>query len=132
MKSRHLIFATVSLLLLAMLVSWWLYRPRKITQEFASHLSHERYEESAGMLRAPSSIDKTPEGGLVIVDDSGNSITVPAAQLPFQVGGGEAGEAGEFSMIALGESENGILKKPPVILYLRIEGGKVSIDRIDS
>ena len=122
-----------SLIVIAVLSATWLvHRPKKITQEFASHLSQGRYEQCAEMLQAPSSMELSPAGDLVLVDHAGNSMTVLKGKLPFKVGGGRSDDPSDFSMTALGESSNGILDTPAVILYLSIEGGKVRIDRVDS
>ena len=132
MKSRNLIIALGVLLVGVFLTTWWLNRPKKITQDFASHLSQERYEACAEMLRPPSAIQVSPDGDLLLTDHRGNSVTVRATKLPFKVGGGQPDSPSDFSMIALGKDTNGVLDTPAVILYLSIEGGKVIIDRVDS
>jgi hypothetical protein len=114
------------------LTAWWVQRPQRTTEKFAGHLSHERYEEAALMLNAPSAIEVTPDGGLILIDHAGNSTAVPATKLPFRVGGGEPDRPGDFSMTALGSSANGFLETPPVIIYLRIQGGKIRIESVDS
>lgn len=114
------------------LTVWWIDRPRRITQEFASHLFHERYEEAAAMVHAPSEIKMAPDGGLTLIDVTGNSTDAPAAKLPFKVGGGRPGHLSNFTMTALGDSTNSVLDSPPVSIYLSIDGGKIRIDRADS
>ena len=84
------------------------------------------------MVRAPSSIDVSQNGELVLIDHNGNSMTVPATKLPFKVGGGNPKSPSDFSMTALGNSTNGVLDTPAVIIYLSIDGGKVRIDKVDS
>jgi hypothetical protein len=67
-----------------------------------------------------------------MIDHNGNSMTVPATKLPFKVGGGKPESPSDFSMTALGNSTNGVLDTPAVIIYLSIDGGKVRIDKVDS
>jgi len=132
MKFKKLALATSLIIIAVLLATWFVHRPKKITQEFASHLSQDRYEQCAEMLQAPSSMEVSPTGDLVLVDHAGNSITVLKEKLPFKVGGGRADDPSDFAMTALGESSNGILDTPAVILYLSIDGGKIRIDRVDS
>ena len=132
MKLKKLALAATLIVIAVYLATWLVHRPKKITQEFASHFSQERYEQCAEMLQAPSSMEVSPTGDLVLVDHGGNSMTVLKDKLPFKVGGGRSDDSSDFSMTALGESSNGRLHTPAVILYLSVEGGKVRIDRVDS
>lgn len=132
MKLKKLAFAITLIVIAVYFATWSVHRPKKITQQFASHFSQERYQQCADMLQAPSSMDVSPTGDLVLVDHAGNSIKVLKDKLPFKVGGGRSDDPSDFSMTALGESSNGILQTPAVILYLSVEGGKVRIDRVDS
>ncbi|MGI9570678.1 MAG: hypothetical protein ACR2PH_13315 [Desulfobulbia bacterium] len=84
-----------------------------------SDLYHERYEEAARMLRAPSAIAVASDGALNVIDHAGKSTVVPVEQLPFKVNG----DAGDIRMIALGPSTDGILHSPPVVLHLSYDGG---------
>lgn len=110
--------------------NWWVYRPGRVTSAFVGHLSHERYEEAAQMLSAPSAIEAASEGGLTIIDHSGKSVTVPKARLPFHSGGGKPDGPGDFSMTALQGAKNGQVENP-VVIYLGLEGGKIRIERVD-
>ena len=125
---------TVLFVIGAMVTSafWWFERPQRITQEFAWHLFHERYSEANSMFEGGSSVRSLPEGGLLVSDQAGNSVTVPKEKLPFKVSGGKARQTCDFSMTALGGSVGGVLSTPPVVLYLNVEGGKVRIERIES
>jgi hypothetical protein len=125
---------TVFFVIGAMVISafWWFERPQRITQEFVGHLFHERYSEANSMLEGGSSLRSLPEGGLLVSDQAGNSVTVPKEKLPFKVSGGKARQTCDFSMTALGGSVGGVLSTPPVVLYLNVEGGKVRIERIES
>ena len=125
---------TVFFVIGAMVTSafWWFERPQRITQEFAGHLFHERYSEANSMFEGESSLMLLPEGGLLVSDQAGNSVTVPKEKLPFKVGGGRKEQRSDFSMTALGGSVGGVLSTPPVVLYLNVEGGKVRIERIES
>ncbi len=84
------------------------------------------------MLRAPSSLEVAPDGGLILVDHAGESTAVPATKLPFIVGGHDGVPDHDFSMTALGSSTNGVLDTPAVTLYLSVDGGKVRIKGVDS
>lgn len=129
---RKLALATSLIVIAALLATWLVHRSEKITQEFAGHLSQERYEQSAQMLRTPSSMELSPAGDLVLIDYAGNSTTIPKDKLPFKVGGGQTKNPSDFAMTALGKSSNGILDTPAVILYLSVDGGKVRIDKVES
>ena len=110
--------------------NWWVYRPGRVTSEFVGHLSHERYEDAAQMLSAPSAIEVASDGGLTVVDHAGNSVTVQEARLPFLSGGGEPDGPGDFSMTALQGGKNGQVDEP-VVIYLGLDGGKIRIERVD-
>ena len=114
------------------LATWVVYRPDKTTQDFAGHVYRARYNEAADMLTAPCSIKLETDGGLTLVDRAGKSTVVPPAQLPFKVGGGRPDAPGDFSMTALGNSTNGRLDAPAIVMYLTVEGGKVCIDHVGS
>jgi len=81
------------------------------------------------MLSAPSAIEVAPEGGLTIVDHSGNSVTVPEARLPFHSGGGKPDGPGDFSMTALQGAKNGKVENP-VVIYLALDSGKIRVERV--
>lgn len=133
MKPKHALLAAAALLVGLAPVAWWLQRPQRTTEAFAGHLHHERYEQAARMLRAPSSLAVAPDGGLNFVDEAGRSTSVPAAQLPFAAGGQEAPEFdSDFRMTALGPDTNGVLDRPAVTLYLAVDGGAVRIVGVDS
>lgn len=123
--------AIVAILIGIALTNWWIQRPQRIKAAFVGHLSHERYEEAALMLHAPSAIKLGSDGEVILVDRVGNSTAVPEARLPFLVGGGEPNGPGDFSMTALQGSKNGWVKGP-VILYLSINAGKIRIESVDS
>lgn len=122
---------TVVLVGIALAV-WRIERPTRIANKFAGNLFHERYEDAALMLRAPSTIKMAPDGSVTLVDCTEKSTTVPASKLPFKAGGGKPDRTSDFSMTALGKSTNGALDSPPVIIYLSIDGGKLRIVRVDS
>lgn len=106
-------------------------RPMRTTQAFVGHLYHERYEEAALMLRAPSALEVASDGGLILVDNEGNLKTVLAAKLPFIASAGsDGGPDHDFQMTALGSSTNGVLDTPAVVLYLSIDAGKVRIQSV--
>ena len=119
-------------------IFWWLDRPKRITQEFAGHLFHERYAEADSSLEGVSSLILLPQGDLLITDQAGNSVAVQKSKLPFKIGGGKSAHAksallsSDFIMTALGGSVGGVLSTPPVVLYLGIEKGKVRIESVDS
>ena len=110
---------------------YWLDQPRRTTGAFVGNMYHERYEDAASMLQPPCSIQVEPDGGLAIVDQNGNSTSVPKVQLPFIVGGHDGDEDHDFLMTALGPSTEGILHDPPVTLYLKLDGSEVSIESIE-
>lgn len=112
--------------------AWLVERPKRITEAFVGHLSHERYEEAEQMLQAPSALKMTLDGGIVLVDRAGNSTAIPADKLPFLAGGGEANGPGDFAMTALGNRTNRRLNSPAVIAYLSLEGRKIHIERVDA
>ena len=95
MKFKKLAVAASLIVIALWLATWLVHRPEKITQEFASHVSQERYEQSAQMLRAPSSMEVSTTGDLVLIDHAGNSITIPKNKLPFKVGGGQPESSSE-------------------------------------
>jgi hypothetical protein len=131
-KLNKIILAMVALFLVISVTAWFVNRPKRITEEFVGHLSHERYEEAAQMLQAPSDIKVVSVGDMVLVDRTGNSTTVPVERLPFFVGGGEPDGPGHFAMTALQNRTKGDLNRPAVIVYLSIENGKVHIERVDA
>ena len=131
-KFKKPILTVAVVLVCIVLTVWWGQRPKRITQEFAGHLFHERYEEAAKMLRAPCAIRLATDGTLTVVDHTGTSTRVPAKRLPFKTGGGTQDDASDFSMTALQGSTNGTLDTPAVIVYLSIDGGKVRIESVDS
>jgi hypothetical protein len=133
MKHKNALLAASAVVVGLALAAWWFQRPLRTTEAFAGHLNHERYEEAARMLRAPSSLVVAPDGGPTLVDEAGRSTSVPAAQLPFAAGGHAAPEyAGDFRMTALGPSTNGVLHSPAVTLHLAVDGGAVRIVGVDS
>ena len=120
----------VVLACIAVTVSW-LEGPNHVRKEFFDHLFNERYEEASLMLNAPSQIELASDGRLAIVDHKGNSIAVPATNLPFIVGGGEPKQSGVHSMTALGNRTNGVLDSPPVTIYFSVEGSKIRIESVE-
>lgn len=114
-KYAKLALALVAILIAYGLLMYWFQYPRKAKTGFMSDLYHERYEEAARMLRAPSAIEVAPDGALTLVDHSGATTVVPVEQLPFKVGGGSQ-DIGDTNMTALGPS-------PAVVLYLSYDGG---------
>lgn len=121
-KHAKVPLALLAILLVAGLAVSWIKHPRRTREAFLSALSHERYEEAARMLRAPSAIEVASDGALTLVDHGGQSTVVAREKLPFKVGGGSPG-LGEINMTALGPSTDGILHTPPVVLYLDYDGG---------
>ena len=100
-----LVIAAV-LVALALTYSWF-QKSKRTTEEFAGHLNHERYEEAALMLSAPSALEVAPDGALTLVDNAGKSTTVSAAKLPSIVGGQDGALDHDFKMTAPGSSTNG-------------------------
>ena len=105
----------------------WLAQPQRTTEQFVGNMYHERYEDAAGMIHAPSALNVETDGGLVIADQDGRSISVPKFQLPFIVGGHDGDHEHDFVMTALGPSTDGILHVQPVTMYLRIVGDEVAV-----
>jgi hypothetical protein len=126
-----LALALTAVFIVFAVTNWWVYRPGRVTSEFVGHLSHERYEEAALMLSAPSAIEVASDGGLTVVDHAGNSATVQEARLPFLSGGGEPDGPGDFSMTALRGAKDGQADQP-VVIYLGLDGGKIRIERVDT
>ena len=126
------ILAVALIIVSAVLLYAWSDLPRRTTQRFAGHLYHQRYDEAASMLRSPSALEVTPDGSLILVDRNENATPVPAAKLPFIVGGREGGPENDFKMTALGRSTNGILDTPPVTLYLSVDGSLVRIEAVEN
>lgn len=132
-KPKTLLLTVTAVLAMVVLTTWWFQRPERTKEAFAGHLYHQRYEEAARLLRAPSSMAIGPDGGLVLVDEAGRRTVVPATKLPFVVGGHEAPEhPGDFRMTALGPSTNGVLDTPAVTLHLSVDGGEVRLEAVDS
>ena len=122
----------VPLLVLLAVAVWLVERPRRVIQEFAGHLSQERYPEAAQLLMAPSLLRVAENGDLIVVDCEGTATTVPHSRLPFLVGGGRESGPGDFSMTALQGSAQGVLSETPaVVLYLQVVAGRVSIVRVE-
>ena len=133
MKKRLITISAVALtavFIIFAVTNWWVYRSDRVTLAFVGHLSHERYEQAAQMLIAPSAIKVASEGGLTVVDHAGNSVTVPEARLPFHSGGGKPDGPGDFSMTALQGAKNGQVENP-VFIYLSLDGGKIRIERFE-
>lgn len=121
-----------SLLVLLAVAVWLVERPRQVIEEFAGHLSHERYPEAAQLLMAPGSLRVAENGDLIVVDCEGTVTTVPHSRLPFLVGGGRESGPGDFSMTALQGSTRGVLSDTPaVVLYLQVVDGRVRIVRVE-
>ncbi len=127
-----LLVAAILILGILIVGIWWkegrFTSSKRATHKFTMYLNQERYEEADQMLRPPCSIELAPDGSLRLVDEGGTVTTVPASKLPFIVGGGDPKRANESSMTALGESTNGILHSPPVIIYLDVSRGEVGIE----
>lgn len=119
------------LLGLASGIAWSLPRPRRLLEEFAGHLSHERYPEAVQLLAAPSAIQLHPTGGLVVVDHQGNRHSVAKQRLPFLVGGGSPGHASDLSMTALQGNTGDPHIPPPVTIYLSTDWGRLRIDQVE-
>ncbi|MAB71179.1 MAG: hypothetical protein CMJ54_01590 [Planctomycetaceae bacterium] len=113
------------------LTYFWFDLPRRTRQGFAGDLYHQRYQAAAGMLLPPSALRVDSEGGLVLVDEAGDSTTVPKAKLPFKIVAGNGGPEHDFKMMALGPSTNGTLDSPPVTLYLAVVGERVTIEAVE-
>jgi hypothetical protein len=131
-KNTRLVFVIAAIFVGLALTYSLLERPKRTTQAFAGHLYHERYAEAALMLQAPSALEVTPDGELILTDNAGESTTVPAARLPFIIGGHAGTLDHDFMMTALQGSKNGVLDTPAVRLYLCLDGGEVRIERVDS
>lgn len=82
------------------------------------------------MLINPCAILLGPDGSLTLVDQQGNSTTVPATKLPFQLGGGETKRPGLHSMTALGNRAAGTLDSAAVTMYLSVAGSKIRIESV--
>ena len=117
--------------IIGMSVYWWLDQPRRTTGAFVGNMYHERYEDAASMLQPPCAIQVKTDGGLAIVDQNGQSTSVPKVQLPFIVGVHDGDQDHDFLMTALGPSTEGILHDPPVTLYLTLDGSEVSIESVE-
>jgi len=118
-----------ALIFLAVVLNYYVQRPERVTKAFAGDLYHERYEQAAEMLVAPSALELAEDGSMTIVDHAGQSTVVPAGRLPFMISGGREGDPGDFSMSAI----QGDLQATPFFhLYLSIDGGKVCIERVGS
>ena len=132
---KRILITLLALLLIvvsAVLLYAWFDLPRRTTQRFAGHLYHQRYQGAASMLRPPSALEVSPDGSLILVDKNGSATPVPAAKLPFIVGGREGGPENDFKMTALGRSTNGMLDPPPVTLYLSVDGSWVQIEAVEN
>ena len=127
-KFLKVLFAMVLVLVAVGAAIFWFDQPRRTTEQFVGNMYHERYEEAAGMLLAPSALNVESDGSLVIIDRNGRSITVPKIQLPFIVGGHDHEQEHDFNMTALGPSTEGILHDTPVTLYLSVVGSEVAIE----
>jgi hypothetical protein len=141
-RIKRILSITLGLVVLFATVQWWYLRPARTAEGFIASLSRGRYEKAQAMLAAPSSIEAAENGELVLTDWAGNATTVPAQNLPFlsaQLLEDEPSRdsavlpprVNEFTMVALGESEGGILLNQPVRLYLQADGGKVHIEKVD-
>jgi hypothetical protein len=73
--------ALTAILICLAVTDWWVSLPRRTLGAFVGHLSHERYEEAALMLIAPSAIEVDSNGGVVLVDHAGKPTAVPEARL---------------------------------------------------
>lgn len=113
------------------LVYLWFEVPRRTTGAFAADLYSERYQEAAASLVPPSALSVDPDGGLVVTDKTGHTVTVPKAQLPFKIYGDGEDAVDEFAMMATASSTNGIADAPPIIIRLRVEGLKVTIESVE-
>lgn len=131
MKKNGLILV-LAVLVGGVAVMTWLDQPRRLRSAFAGDLYHQRYDEAARQLQPPSGLSVDGEGGLVLVDRSGRSVTVPAEKLPFKIAGGDGGPPHAFKMMALGPDTDGILDSPPVTLHLRIDGWKIVIEAVET
>ena len=129
---RKLILGVVCVFAVVYLATWFVHRSNRTTERFAYHVFRAQYSDAAEMLTAPCSVRLEADGGLTLVDRTGKSTVVPPGQLPFKVGGGQPNALGDFSMIALGSSTNGMLDAPAVIMYLSVEGGKIRIEHVGS
>lgn len=129
---RKLILGVVCLFAVVYLATWFVHRSNRTTERFADHIFRAQYSDAAKMLTAHCSIKLETDGALTLVDRAGKSTVVPPGQLPFKVGGGQPNAPGDFSMIALGSSTNGILDAPAIIMYLSVEGGRICIDHVGS
>lgn len=128
---RTLLSVIVVLVAVGLTLAWF-DQPRRTTERFVGNMYHERYEEAADMLVSPSALSVNPDGGLLIVDRDGRSISVPRVQLPFLAGGHDGEEEHDFKMTALGPSTDGILHQTPVTLYLTVAGGEVVIAAMEN
>ncbi len=139
---KRFLLVGLGLIVLAVAAQWWWERSTRTAEGFIATLSKGRYQEAQALLVAPSSIEATEGGGLVLTDRAGNATTAPKQNLPFlslQLPGDERSRGrgslpsriNKFTMIALGESKGGILLTQPIRLHLQVDGGKVHIDKID-
>lgn len=129
---KTLIKAALAIAVAAAAALLWIERPTRTLQAFASHMTSGAYGEASSMLRAPSALDAGADGTLTLVDRAGAMTSVPAAKLPFKVGGRDSAKfPGATAMTALGPSTNGVLKTPAVTLYLSVDGGKVQIEGVE-
>ena len=126
------ILGIVLVLAVLYLATWMVHRSERTIQKFADHVHRARYSEAAEMLTASCSMKLASDGALTLVDRVGNSTVVPAAKLPFKVGGGRPNAPGDFSMTALGSSTNGTLDSHAIIMYLSVDGGRICIERVES
>ena len=130
-KTLKVIFVVALVLVAIEVTVSWLYQPRRTTEQFVGNMYHERYEEAAAMLHPPSALIVESDGGLVIVDRTGRSVSVPRVTVPFLAGGHDGDHEYDFKMTALGPSTDGILHDQPVTLYLSLVGGQVAIEAVE-
>ena len=55
------LFAFAVMLSGILLTTSLVYKPKRVTQDFVDHLSHQRYDEAARMLSVPCSITSSAE-----------------------------------------------------------------------
>ena len=109
----------------------WFEQPPRITEQFVGETYHERYEDAVPMLLVPSAVSVESDGGLVIVDRTGRSVSVTRVTVPFLAGGHDGAQKHDSKMTAPGPGTDGILHGPAVTLSLSIVNDEVAIEAVE-
>ncbi|MCP4166767.1 MAG: hypothetical protein GY759_12870 [Chloroflexi bacterium] len=141
-STKKIVIAGLVFLGIFLVGNWWLYMPQRTVGKFVSLASTGQYQEIESLLIAPSALQETEDGDLLVHDRNGNTHRVASQRLPllsgqvtqtplppgrwsdFLVG------RKSFAMAATGAGKALPREGTPVTLFFSVASGGVHIETL--